>query len=126
MRPLIASVILIVVSASDVQGFAAVAREKCETGIWHFATSYYTTFEQRARDDCERYNCDLIVEWTRRVKNGAKKFYDIGMFEGEICKQFVVDSAKVIWQKPRNTITSGSNFTATGTHFCNCYLQLLS
>lgn len=126
MRTLFASLISTAVTASNVPGFAAVGPHyKCEKGFWNFATSYYTTKEQRAIDDCERLNCDLIIEWTKRKNNNkVDKFYDIGMFEGEICEQKEVYSTKVIRQKLRNTNTSGSNFTATGTHFGNIDQQL--
>ena len=48
----------------------------CQTGLYHFATSYYDNRKDVAEARCKENDCDIIVEWTR----GKYKGYDIGKF----------------------------------------------
>ena len=114
MRTLTISVILIAAKASDVPDYAAVGGYKCETGIWHFATSYHSYNGDRAIEDCQRADCDIVIEWTRQVGRKLYTIYDIGKFAQQTCKQGSVDSAKIIWPKSEDRFINELNSTTPG------------
>ena len=84
----------------------------------HFATSFYTTYEKRARERCESKNCDIIIKWTMTRPNGSKySGYDIGLFitddnKSTACPQKLDMDSTIIWKKPPKTLPI---FTSTST-----------
>ena len=114
MRTLTISVILIAAKASDVPDYAAVDGYKCEIGMWHFATSYHTYNKDRAIQDCQHEDCDIVIEWTKQYSRKLYTIYDIGKFAKRTCKQGSVDSAKIIWSKPKERFINELNSTSPG------------
>ena len=84
----------------DIPEFGAAGNYNCNIGDWHFATSFYA--EQRlkkAEEKCKQFDCDIIIEWTR--KSGSKTIigWEIGKFNRRPCPQNREMNAKIIWEK---------------------------
>ena len=93
--------------------YGPVGQSKCRIANYHFATSYYAKDKERADADCKRYDCDLIVEWSRKSYHQTHKGYDLGKFDAPVCPQNQEMTTKIFWQKDFGDYMN-SNHTING------------
>ena len=111
---------------SDIPRFGAVGQFKCRPRHnYHFATSFYTRDKNEVKDTCDRNDCDIIIEWTR--KSGARTItgWDIGKFKAQyLCQQNPNLKATIIWEKSFNDYMD-ANKTVSGKKkpsFCDRFI----
>ena len=101
----------------DIPKFGAVGNYKCHTGTWHFATDFYAEGRlKKAREKCEQFDCDIIVEWRRQPRNKRGKAtigWELGKFDASPCPQNKDMTATIKWQKTFENYMNASN-TITG------------
>ena len=93
--------------------YGPVGQYYCRTGDYYFATSFYTKDKKRAERECEEYNCDLIVEWSRKSYYQTYIGYDLRKFDEPACPQNQEMPTKIFWQKDFGDYMN-SNHTING------------
>ena len=90
--------------------FGAVGQYSCRPrNIYHFATSYYTRYKNKIKDDCNKYNCDIIIEWTRKSLTRTITGWDIGTLSTRnLCQQNTDMKAKIVWEKSYDYFANSS------------------
>ena len=90
--------------------YSPVGRHYCKIDINHFATSFLKT-KQRAKDACDYYDCDIIIQWKTRastfrtqpgtIRRLRRVGYDIGKLDHSAsrCPQNPDMTATIIWRK---------------------------
>ena len=95
----------------------AAGKYRCHTDDWHYATSFYVSDDiNKAFEKCEKHDCDLIVEWTRKSRSHMGKTYtgyDIGKYNVPACPQHKDMTAIIKYEKSHENYMNSSN-TITG------------
>lgn len=115
MRLNLVYVVQISVVLGDVPKYGAVGNYNCHIGTWHYATTFFAQGNlNNARERCTKFDCDVIIEWTRqpRDKRGVATIgWDLGKFDASPCPQNEDMTAKIIWEKQFEDYMNSSNIT---------------
>ena len=81
--------------------FLPVGKFYCKSAPFHFATSYYSSSLSRTRQECHRYDCDIIIEWTKKSYHKTYTGYDFGKIDEHqsTCPHNKAMTAKIVWTK---------------------------
>ena len=83
--------------------FGAVGQFSCRSGLYHFATSFYTKNKDEVKNKCNRNVCDIIIEWTEEINGKTFIGWDIGRFGAQdLCQQNPNMKARIVWEKSFN------------------------
>ena len=121
-------VIHISVIFGEIPRYGPVGDYYCRISDWHYSTSFYTRHINKAQEECKRYDCDLIIEWTKKSKYGSSTYngWDIGKFDArELCPQNPDFKAKIIFEKSYENYMN-ANSTVPGKFEIDCLMNNLS
>ena len=83
--------------------FSPVGYSVCKTGIYNFATSFYSRSLPKTQAECKKYDCDIIIKWQGTYPSGETYIgYDLGKIDRNQspCPHNTELPAKVVWKKP--------------------------
>ena len=108
-------IVQISVILGDIPEFGAVGNYKCYIQAWHYATNFYAGGDlNKARERCTKFDCDVIIEWTRQPRDKRMKAtigWDLGKFDAPPCPQNEDMTAKIIWEKKFEDYMNPNNIT---------------
>ena len=120
-------VIHISVIFGGIPQFGPIGNYHCHISDWHYATSYYASGNiNNAKEKCKDYDCDLIIEWTKKHGSSSYTGWDIGKFDArELCPQNPDFKAKIIFEKSYENYMN-ANSTVPGKFEIDCLMNNLS
>ena len=97
----------------------AAGKYQCHSSDWHYATSFYVGNDKKeAEKRCTKFDCDILVEWTRRSRNGQiNTGYDIGKYGASTCPPNEEMTVTIIYEKPYETYINSNNTGLKKTWF---------
>ena len=81
--------------------FSPVGYSVCKTGIYNFATSYWSESLTQTQANCKIHDCDIIIEWVKIIDRVKYRAYDLGKIDRNqsTCPHNTEMTAKVLWKK---------------------------